>query len=71
MAARSIYYAATGSGLGGSRVIFPIPVLTGIEHQKNVTIVDLMAHEATITPSKAEFIIAYNRGFEDGLLDIR
>jgi exodeoxyribonuclease VII large subunit len=48
---------------------FPVPVITGIGHQKNETIVDLMAHTATKTPTKAaEFIIAHNRNFEDSLL---
>ncbi len=48
---------------------FPIPIITGIGHQKNETIVDLMAHTATKTPTKtAEFIIAHNRRFEDMIL---
>ena len=51
---------------------FPIPVITGIGHQKNETIVDLMAHTATKTPTKvAEFIIAHNRSFEDDLIRIQ
>lgn len=45
---------------------FPIPIITGIGHQKNETIVDLMAHTPTKTPTKAaEFIIAHNRSFEE------
>ena len=45
---------------------FPIPVITGIGHQKNETIVDLMAHTSTKTPTKAaEFIIAHNHAFEE------
>ncbi len=48
---------------------FPIPIITGIGHQKNETIVDLMAHTSTKTPTKtAEFIIAHNRFFEDNLM---
>jgi exodeoxyribonuclease VII large subunit len=48
---------------------FPIPVITGIGHQKNETIADLMAHTSTKTPTKAaEFIIAHNRAFEDNLI---
>lgn len=51
---------------------FPIPVISGIGHQKNVTIVDMMAHSSTKTPTKAaEFIIARNRVFEDQLISIR
>jgi exodeoxyribonuclease VII large subunit len=47
---------------------FPIPVITGIGHQKNETIADLMAHLATKTPTKAaEFIINHNRTFEEAL----
>jgi exodeoxyribonuclease VII large subunit len=49
---------------------FPIPVITGIGHQKNETIVDLMAHSSTKTPTKAaEMLIAHNRGFEEKLLN--
>lgn len=48
---------------------FPIPIITGIGHQKNVSILDLMAHTHTKTPTKAaEFIIAHNRNFEQNLL---
>lgn len=48
---------------------FPIPILTGIGHQKNETIADLMAHTPTKTPTKAaEFIVAHNKRFHDELL---
>lgn len=48
---------------------FPIPVITGIGHHKNETIVDLMAHSPTKTPTKAaEFIVAHNRNFEEAIL---
>jgi len=51
---------------------FPIPVITGIGHQKNETIVDLMAHTRTKTPTKAaEFIITHNKAFEDQLMYLR
>jgi exodeoxyribonuclease VII large subunit len=51
---------------------FPIPVITGIGHQKNTTIADLMAHTPTKTPTKsAEFIIAHNRNFEEALLNFQ
>lgn len=44
---------------------FPIPIITGIGHQKNQTIVDLLAHTSTTAPTKAaEFIIAQNRRFD-------
>ena len=52
--------------IGKAVAKFPIPVITGIGHQKNETIADLMAHTATKTPTKvAEFIINHNRSFED------
>ena len=51
---------------------FPIPVITGIGHQKNQTITDLMAHTNTKTPTKAaEFIITHNKIFEDRLLSFQ
>lgn len=51
---------------------FPIPVITGIGHQKNETIADLMAHTQTKTPTKAaEFIITHNKQFEDGILNFQ
>jgi exodeoxyribonuclease VII large subunit len=47
----------------------PIPVITGIGHQKNESIVDLMAHTSTKTPTKvAELIIAHNRNFEERVI---
>ncbi len=51
---------------------FPIPIITGIGHQKNETIADLMAHTQTKTPTKAaEFIIAHNKAFEDLILSFQ
>ena len=51
---------------------FPIPIITGIGHQKNQTIADVMAHTSTKTPTKAaEFIIAQNKIFEDRLLSFQ
>ncbi|WEK21512.1 MAG: exodeoxyribonuclease VII large subunit [Candidatus Pedobacter colombiensis] len=51
---------------------FPIPVITGIGHQKNETIADLMAHTSTKTPTKAaELIIAHNRAFEEALIGLQ
>jgi exodeoxyribonuclease VII large subunit len=45
---------------------FPIPIITGIGHHQDVSIVDLMAHTSTKTPTKvAELIIANNRFFEE------
>lgn len=51
---------------------FPIPVITGIGHQKNETIADLMAHTSTKTPTKAaEMLIAHNRNFEESVLALQ
>jgi exodeoxyribonuclease VII large subunit len=51
---------------------FPVPVITGIGHQKNETIADLMAHTSAKTPTKvAELLIAHNRAFEDSLLSLQ
>jgi exodeoxyribonuclease VII large subunit len=55
--------------LGRAVAKFPIPVITGIGHQKNETITDMMAHTATKTPTKAaEMIIAHNRAFEEAVI---
>lgn len=46
--------------------IFPIPVLTGIGHSTNKTVVELVAFESAITPTKlAEFIIQKFQAFSD------
>ncbi|OYU82559.1 MAG: exodeoxyribonuclease VII large subunit [Flavobacterium sp. BFFFF2] len=55
--------------IGRAVARFPIPIITGIGHQKNETIVDLMAHTSTKTPTKAaEFIINHNKIFEDSII---
>jgi exodeoxyribonuclease VII large subunit len=36
---------------------FPIPIITGLGHHNDVSIVDLMAHTATKTPTKTYFSI--------------
>lgn len=58
--------------IGRAIARFPIPIITGIGHQKNETIADLMAHTQTKTPTKAaEFIIAHNRAYEDSVLSLQ
>lgn len=48
---------------------FPIPIITGIGHHKDVSIVDLMVHTTTKTPTKAaEFIVAHNNEFENNII---
>ncbi|MCC6601534.1 MAG: exodeoxyribonuclease VII large subunit [Crocinitomicaceae bacterium] len=49
-----------------------LPVLTGIGHLKNESIVDMMACKALKTPTKAaEEIFSHNRLFEEQLLSLR
>lgn len=58
--------------IGRAVARFPIPVITGIGHQKNETVTDLMAHQATKTPTQAaELIINHNRAFEESLFTLR
>jgi exodeoxyribonuclease VII large subunit len=54
--------------LGRAAAKFPIPIITGIGHQRDETIVDLMVHSPTKTPTQAAaYIIAHNRQFEENL----
>ena len=47
---------------------FPIPVVTGIGHERNVSVADLMSHTRVKTPTKAaSFIVERNRAFEEEL----
>ena len=58
--------------IGRAVAKFPIPIITGIGHQKNETIADLMAHTPTKTPTRAaEFIIAHNKAFEEEILSFQ
>lgn len=51
---------------------FPIPIITGLGHHKDVSIVDMMVHTSVKTPTKAaEFIIAHNRRFEEQVMQIQ
>jgi exodeoxyribonuclease VII large subunit len=50
---------------------FPIPVITGIGHEKNESVCDLMARLKTKTPTKAAAsIIAHNHSFAARLLQM-
>lgn len=50
---------------------FPVPIITGIGHHSNQSLVDLMAHTETKTPTKAaEFIVNRCHGFENNLFSI-
>jgi exodeoxyribonuclease VII large subunit len=51
---------------------FPIPVITGLGHLKDISLADMVAHTSLKTPTMvAEFIIARNRSFEDLLFSVR
>ena len=48
---------------------FPIPIITGIGHHNDVSIVDLLVNSPTKTPTQAaEMIIAHNRKFEEAVI---
>jgi exodeoxyribonuclease VII large subunit len=50
---------------------FPLPVLTGIGHEKDDTVVDLVAHTRMKTPTAvAEFLISGVRGFAERITDL-
>lgn len=51
--------------LGLSIASFPIPVITGIGHERNVSIADLMSHLQVKTPTKAaSFLVDHIYNFE-------
>lgn len=48
---------------------FPLPILTGIGHEVDESIVDLVVHKALKTPTAvADFILSHNTSFEGQLL---
>ena len=50
---------------------FPLPVLTGIGHEIDESIADLVAYKALKTPTAvAEWLIQYNMYFEMALLEL-
>jgi len=50
----------------------PLPVITGIGHEKDDTVADIVAHTKLKTPTAvAEFIISSARGFEESVLDLQ
>ncbi len=51
---------------------FPLPVITGIGHEKDDTVVDVTAHTKMKTPTAvAEFLISGMRGFEEKALGLQ
>ena len=50
--------------------LFPIPVITGIGHSTNDTVVEMVAHHSNITPTDvAYFIIGYFAAFENRIIE--
>ncbi|MBI5640470.1 MAG: exodeoxyribonuclease VII large subunit [Nitrospirae bacterium] len=50
----------------------PLPVITGIGHEKDDTVADIVAHTRMKTPTAvAEFLISGMREFEEGILEIQ
>jgi exodeoxyribonuclease VII large subunit len=55
--------------LGKAIAAFPFPIITGIGHERNVSIADLLAHTSVKTPTKAAaFLVDINVGFESQLI---
>ncbi len=51
---------------------FPIPVFTGIGHETDQSVIDLVAHSSLKTPTAvADFIVAHNSRFEASLIEIQ
>jgi exodeoxyribonuclease VII large subunit len=51
---------------------FPIPVITGIGHETDQSVIDLVAHSSLKTPTAvADFIVAHNLRFEASLIEIQ
>lgn len=51
---------------------FPLPVLSGIGHERDETVLDRVSNRRLITPSAvAEFIVSRTRRFEDALEELR
>jgi exodeoxyribonuclease VII large subunit len=50
---------------------FPLPILTGIGHDVDETVLDLVAHTCLKTPTAvADFILHHNLGFETEVLNL-
>jgi len=55
--------------LGRAIAAFPYPMVTGIGHERNISIADLMAHTSVKTPTKAaSFLLEINLAFESRLI---
>ena len=50
---------------------FPLPLITGIGHEKDDTVVDMVAHTKLKTPTAvAEFLISGLRSYEERVMDV-
>ena len=59
-------------GLSREIALSPLPVLTGIGHERDETVADRVAHMRLITPTAvADFLISRSRDFEDGIDDLQ
>jgi exodeoxyribonuclease VII large subunit len=57
--------------LSSAVACFPLPVISGIGHEKDDTVVDIVAHTRMKTPTAvAEFIISGVRSFEEAVLGL-
>lgn len=57
--------------LGKAIACFPLPVLSGIGHTRDETIVDMVSYKKLITPTATgEFIVAKMKAFEDSITEI-
>ena len=60
-----------GYALASQIAQFPLPVITGIGHEKDDTVSDIVAHTKMKTPTAvAEFLISGVRSFEERIMDI-
>lgn len=63
--------AFDNAAVGEAVAKFPLPVLTGIGHDVDQTVLDLVAHLALKTPTAvADFILTHNLKFESSLLEM-
>lgn len=60
-----------GYPLAAEVACFPLPVITGIGHEKDDTVVDIAAHTKMKTPTAvAEFLVSGMRNFEENILGL-
>ncbi len=60
-----------GYELASQTARFPLPVITGIGHEKDDTVVDMVAHTKLKTPTAvAEFLISGLRSYEENVMNV-